>query len=149
MGKIALFMVTSLDGFYEGPGGAFDWPLVDEEFTEFGLAQLAATGTLLFGRVTYEGMAAYWPSPAAQRDDPATAAVMNVILKVVVSRTLERADRAGSRVVRSLEEVAELRAEPGRRIVVFGSSALCVGLLERGLLDEVRVMVNPVVPGLV
>ena len=55
MRKLYSFMVVSLDGFYEGPNGEFDWPVVDQEFNEFGIEQLHDTDVLLFGRVTYEG----------------------------------------------------------------------------------------------
>ena len=58
-------MVVTLDGFYEGPNGEFDWPNVDDEFNEFAISQMNDIDTLLFGRVTYQGMAAYWPTPAA------------------------------------------------------------------------------------
>jgi hypothetical protein len=66
MRKLYSFMVVTLDGFYEGPNGEFDWPNVDQEFNEFGIEQLHDTDLLLFGRVTYEGMAGYWPTPAAR-----------------------------------------------------------------------------------
>jgi dihydrofolate reductase len=56
MRKLYSFMVVSLDGFYEGPNGEFDWPVVDQEFNEFGVEQLRDTDALLFGRVTYQGM---------------------------------------------------------------------------------------------
>jgi hypothetical protein len=77
MRRILAFLVVTVDGYYEGPNGEFDWPVVDEEFNEFGLQQLEEVDTLLFGRVTYEGMAAYWPTPAAEQDDPRVAAKMN------------------------------------------------------------------------
>ncbi|TWE21453.1 dihydrofolate reductase family protein [Kitasatospora atroaurantiaca] len=149
MRKILLFMVASADGFYEGPHQEFDWPVVDDEFNDFALEQLDSVDTLLFGRVTYEGMAAYWPTAEAQQNDPKVAGVMNSIPKVVVSRTLERAEWANTRVIGGnlAEEIAALKAQPGKDIAVFGSSALSVSLLELGLLDEVRIMVNPVVLG--
>src|SRR5215467_14945596 len=87
MRKIFAFIVTTVDGYYEGPNGEFDWPVVDAEFNDFAVEQLDEIGTLLFGRVTYEGMAAYWPTPAAIEDDPRIAATMNGAEKVVVSRT--------------------------------------------------------------
>jgi dihydrofolate reductase len=71
MSKLLSFHVTILDGYYEGPGQAFDWPVVDEEFNQFALRQLEEADTLLFGRATYQMMAGYWPTPAASQDDPA------------------------------------------------------------------------------
>jgi dihydrofolate reductase len=92
MKKIFSFMVSSVDGYYEGPNQEFDWPVVDEEFNRFSIEQLHEVDTLLFGRVTYEGMAAYWPTQAALEDNPEVAARMNGIPKIVVSRSLERAE---------------------------------------------------------
>jgi dihydrofolate reductase len=71
--KLYSFMVVTLDGFYEGPNGEFDRPNVDQEFKEFGIEQLHDTDVLLFGRVTYEAMAGYWPTPAARQNDPEVA----------------------------------------------------------------------------
>jgi dihydrofolate reductase len=149
MRRILAFLVTTVDGYYEGPDGEFDWPVVDEEFNEFGLAQLDEVDTLLFGRVTYEGMAAYWPTPAAEQDDPRVAARMNSLPKVVVSRTLEQADWANTRVVGDdvAGELTRLKRQPGKDIAIFGSSDLTVRLLGMGLVDELRIMVHPVVLG--
>ena len=101
----------------------------------------------MFGRATYQGMAAYWPTPAAKEDDPRVAARMNSLAKVVVSRTLDEAERAGTRVVDAPEELAALKQRPGKHIAVLGSSNLTVSLMQLGLVDELRIMVNPVVLG--
>jgi dihydrofolate reductase len=149
MRKMFAFIVTTVDGYYEGPNGEFDWPVVDAEFNDFAVEQLDEIGTLLFGRVTYEGMAAYWPTPAAIEDDPRIAARMNGVEKVVVSRTLDRADWENTRLIREdvAAELARLKEQPGKAIAIFGSSALTVSLLRLGLVDEVRIMVHPVVLG--
>jgi dihydrofolate reductase len=149
MRKILAFLVVTIDGYYEGPNGEFDWPVVDEEFNEFGLQQLEEVDTLLFGRVTYEGMAAYWPTPAAEQDDPRVAAKMNTLPKLVVSRTLDRADWANTRIVKDdvAAELTRLKQRPGKDIAIFGSSDLVVSLLGMGLVDELRIMVHPVVLG--
>jgi dihydrofolate reductase len=68
--KIFSFQVTSVDGYYEGPKQEFDWPVIDEEFNQFALQQLDEVDTLLFGRVTYQLMASYWPTPAPNRTTP-------------------------------------------------------------------------------
>ena len=132
MRKIFAFIMTTLDGYYEGPNQEFDFWVVDEEFEEFSVEQLDEVDALLFGRVTYEGMAAYWPTPAAEEDDPRVAATMNGLSKIVVSRTLEKAEWANTRIIKD---------------DVLGSSDLTVSLLEMGLVDEVRIMVNPVILG--
>jgi dihydrofolate reductase len=89
MRRILAFLVVTVDGYYEGPNGEFDWPVVDEEFNEFGLRQLEEVDTLLFGRVTYEGMASYWPTPAAEHD-PRVAAKMNTQAGGVADRSSGR-----------------------------------------------------------
>jgi dihydrofolate reductase len=149
MRKILAFLVVTVDGYYEGPNGEFDWPVVDEEFNEFGLRQLEEVDTLLFGRVTYEGMASYWPTPAAEQDDPRVAAKMNTLPKLVVSRTLDKADWANTRILRDdvAAELTRLKRQPGKDIAIFGSSGLVVSLLAMGLVDELRIMVHPVVLG--
>jgi dihydrofolate reductase len=149
MRKIVAFLVATVDGYDEGPNQEFDWPVVDEEFNEFGLRQLEEVDTLLFGRVTYQGMASYWPTPAARQDDPRVAAKMNGLPKLVVSRTLREADWANTRIIDGdvAEELTKLKQQPGKDIAVFGSSDLTVSLLGLGLVDELRIMVAPVVLG--
>jgi dihydrofolate reductase len=147
--KIFASLTASVDGYYEGPNQEFDWPIVDEEFDKFSTEQLDEVDTLLFGRVTYEGMAAYWTTPQARQDDPRTAATMNDISKIVVSRTLERVDWANSRLIRErvAEELTAVKQRPGKDIAVFGSSDLTVSLIGLGLLDELRIMVSPTILG--
>jgi dihydrofolate reductase len=149
MRKVFAFIVTTLDGYYEGPNQEFDWPVVDEEFNEFAVRQLDEVDTLVFGRITYEGMASYWPTPEAQQDDPRVASMMNGLPKIVVSRTLERADWANTRLLRDdvAGEFARLKQRPGKDVAILGSSALTASLIEAGVVDEVRIMIAPVVLG--
>jgi len=94
-------------------------------------------------------MASYWPTPAARQDDPVVAELMNTLPKVVVSTTLTSADWSNSSVLGGnlAEEVTKLKQQPGRGIAIFGSPSLTVSLLELGLVDELRVLVNPIVLG--
>ncbi len=85
MRKVVLFMMVSLDGFFERPNGELDWHNVDEEFNEFANEQLNSVDVLLFGRRTYELMANYWPTASAMRDDPIIAEEMNAMPKIVFS----------------------------------------------------------------
>lgn len=149
MRKVIFFMLISLDGYFEGPDHAIDWHNVDEEFNQFSNAQLDSTDLLLFGRVTYDLMAAYWPTAAAARDDPVTAAAMNRLPKIVFSRTLKVARWQNTRLVKEniVEEIQRLKAEPGRDIFIFGSSDLSLTLISHGLIDEFRILVNPIVLG--
>ena len=86
MRKIIAFLMSSTDGYYEGPDRAFDRPVVDGDFNQFAVAQLDEADTLLFGRATYADMAAYWPSADAERDDTGVTAQMNNTPKVVGGR---------------------------------------------------------------
>ena len=149
MRKMFSFMMTSADGYHADPGQALDWHNVDQEFSQFALAQLREAGTLVFGRVTYELMAAFWPTPAGEESDPHVAKAMNTIPKIVVSRTLPQATWAGTQIVsnHAEEELAKLKQQSGKDIVIQGSSTLTAGLLQTGLLDELRIVVNPVILG--
>ena len=143
--RLLFFMLVSANGYYERGRWQIDWHNADnEEFSDFADEQLREVGTLVFGRVTYEGMAAFWPTPEAIEAERRTAERMNALPKVVVSRTLERADWAPTRIVRSLDDVAALKREDGKDAIVLGSGDLASSLAERGLLDEYRIMVNPV-----
>ncbi len=149
MRKILTFLVASVDGYYEGPNQEFDWPVVDEEFNQFALQQLDEVDTLMFGRVTYELMASYWPTSQAQQDDPKVAQAMNSLPKIVVSKTLGEPTWENTRLIRDdvAGQLAALKRQPGKDIAIMGSSNLTVSLLEMGLLDELRIMVHPVVLG--
>jgi dihydrofolate reductase len=82
--------MISIDGFLEGPNHSRDWHNVDGEFNEFAINQLNDTDTLLFGRKTYEGMAGYWSTDTAMRNDPVVATRMSDIRKFVFSTTLKQ-----------------------------------------------------------
>jgi dihydrofolate reductase len=149
MRKLISFMVVTADGFTEGPEGEFDWPNVDDGFNDLAVSQLHDLGALLFGRVTYEGMASYWPTPMALEDDPVVTGLMNAIPKYVFSHTLGSADWANTTLVsgEAGPPVAELKEEDGQDLAVFGSARFTASLLELGLVDEVRVMVMPILLG--
>ena len=141
-------MVT-LDGFFEGPNQDISWHSVDDEFNEFAIEQLGTVGVLLFGRVTYQMMASYWPTPAAIADDPIVADLMNRLPKVVFSTTLEKAEWNNARVIKDhiAEEIRKLKQQPGKDLALFGSANLMSTLMQLDLLDEHRIMVSPVVLG--
>jgi dihydrofolate reductase len=149
MRKVFLFNMTTLDGFFEGPNQDISWHNADEEFNDFAIDQLNEIGTLLFGRVTYQMMASYWPTESAINDDPIVAGLMNSLPKIVFSKTLDKAEWNNSRLVKEnvVEEVLQLKEQPGKDIAIFGSSDLAVTLSENGLIDEYRIIVNPVFLG--
>lgn len=104
---------------------------------------------LLFGRVTYELMAAYWPTPLAIKNDPIIAGKMNAKTKMVFSRTLEKVEWNNTRLVKKnmTEDITQLKGQPGRDLIIFGSANLAARLAKLDLIDEYQVMVNPVILG--
>jgi dihydrofolate reductase len=149
MRKLIMFNAVTIDGFFAGPNGEIDWHNVDAEFNDFAIAQLDATDGLIFGRVTYQLMAGYWPTPAAIGDDPIVAGKMNALPKFVCSRTLDKADWNNTRLLKAnaVGEIATLKQQPGRDLFLFGSANLASSLTPLGLIDEYRIMVMPVVLG--
>lgn len=148
MRRIIVWNLMTLDGQFEG---AKPWDL-DFHLLAWGpqLERLserqAEEGDLLvFGRRTYEGMAAYWPTAEGEGK---IKAFMNSVAKIVVSRTLKEAGWNNSRVVGDpVAELARLKAEPGKAMLVFGSAELTASLLQAGLVDEIRVCIVPVLLG--
>jgi dihydrofolate reductase len=149
MSKLILFNLVTLDGFVAGLKGEIDWHNVDEEFNEFAIKQLDAASGLVFGRVTYELMASYWPTPAAIKDDPIVADKMNHLPKIVFSKTLTTADWNNTRLIKDhvAEEITKMKQEAGKDLFLFGSADLASTLIRLGLIDEYRIMMNPVVLG--
>lgn len=147
MRKIVAWNLMSLDGFFEG---AKPWELDfhmtawGDELEAFSLEQAEEIGTLLFGRATYEGMAAHWKGESGPIAD-----FMNSVEKIVASRTLAEATWANSRLLDGEVPgaVERLKAEPGKDIFVFGSAGLVADLLAHGLIDEYRLCLAPVVLG--
>jgi dihydrofolate reductase len=149
MRKVVVFMLITADGYFEGTNREIDWHNVDAEFNEFAIEQLDSSGILLFGRVTYELMASYWPTEAAITDDPLVAKRMNNLPKIVFSETLEKAEWNNTRLVKenAEQEVMKLKQEPGKDIKILGSSSLSAFLIDHGLIDEFRILVNPIILG--
>ena len=149
MRNLFLFNMVTLDGYFEGPNQDIDWHAVDEEFNEFAVEQLDTIDTILFGRVTYEGMASFWPTPFALENEPMVAGRMNKIAKVVFSRTLDKAEWQNTQLVKEdvAGFIAQLKGQPGKDIAIFGSANLAASLLSMGLIDELRLIVNPVILG--
>ena len=145
MRKVIVSNLMSLDGFFEGPNHELDWFVVDEEFFAYARDMLRGVDTILFGRKTYQHMADYWPS--APREEIADQ--MNNLPKIVFSRTLESVEWQNSTLVKNdaVAEISKLKQLPGKDMVILGSASLASFLLQRGLIDEYRVILNPVFLG--
>lgn len=142
--KLIMWNLITLDGCFEGPRA---WDLEFHEYAwgdelrRFSLEQGHEVGALLFGRVTYEGMAAHWTTATGEIAD-----FMNAVPKYVFSRTLESADWSNTTLVEgdAAEAVARLKEQPGKDIFVFGSADLSATLIRNGLFDEYRIGLVPV-----
>ncbi len=147
MRKVFLFMMTTLDGYFEGKNHDISWHNVDAEFNTFANAQLDEADTLIFGHRTYELMANFWPTTQGIEAAPETTSRMNSLPKIVFSHQPFTPVWKSTVAYTDIRKLADIKQQPGKAIAVLGSSNLCVSLLEAGLLEEVRIMVNPVVIG--
>jgi len=149
MRSLKSFIVTSLDGFYEGPNGELDWMTVDEEFNDFAVRQLDEAATLGFGRLTHEHMAAYWSTEQAKANDPAITSRMNDMEKLVFSTTVTEVDWSHTSVIRgeAIDLLPAIEPAAGGTLLVLGSAQLTANFIHAGLLDELRIMVCPIVLG--
>src|SRR6266581_6735367 len=149
MRKIIVFDNVTLDGFMAGPNGELDWAIRDDEITQYTKDGQDSTDTFLFGRMTYEMMASFWPTPAAESMNPVYANLLNNAPKIVFSKTLEKAEWKNTRVVKELnkEEILKMKQQPGKNMMIFGSGTIVEQLSNLGLIDEYQLMVNPVILG--
>jgi dihydrofolate reductase len=152
MRRLVAFNQVSLDGYFAGVDGDISWARKDgkdAEWNAFVASNASGGGVLLFGRITYELMASYWPTPLAAEHDPVVAAQMNRLPKVVFSRTLQEAAWSNTKLVDGalVPEVRRLKNEPGEDMAILGSGSIISQLAPVGLIDEYQIVVNPVVLG--
>lgn len=151
MSKITVFNSVSLDGYFTGENGDLSWAHRgdDKEWNEFVSNNASGEGgILLFGRVTYEMMVAFWPTPAASKNLPEVAKGMNEKKKIVVSRTLKSANWQNTKVVSDLiPYVRSLKPESGDDTVILGSGKIVSQLAEHDLVDAYQIVVLPIVIG--
>src|SRR5437899_926176 len=116
MRKLVIFNFSTLNGYFEGPGGDLSWHRHGEEESKFASESVGQGGVLLFGRITYEHMASYWPTPMALQQMPAVAEGMNKAEKIVFSRTLKKADWENTRLINEdvVAAVRQLKQAPGK-----------------------------------
>lgn len=151
MNKIVTHMMVSLDGYFEGPDGSLEWHMVDEELHQYFNDVMRDAGAFLGGRLNYQLMEAFWPTADVGEDVPPTmaefAGIWRRVPKVVYSTTL---DTAGDNAVLYREvdpvQVRRLRDEASGDLFV-GGAILGQAFLDLGLIDELRIYVNPLVLG--
>jgi len=152
MRRLVVFNNVSLDGYFVDGSGDMSWAHntnPDAEWDAFGAENAKGGGILLFGRVTYELMAGYWPTPLAAQNDPIVAEHMNALPKVVFSRTLDQVSWSNTTLVKGdlAAEVRKMKYAPGQDMAVLGSGSIVSKLAQEGLVDEYQLVVNPVVLG--
>jgi len=155
MRKLILSINLSLDGFMSGPGQPLDWHLQcwTSEMGDELAVQLAKADTIVLGRVTFSGMASYWPARAGRiqcrEEDFAYATMMNSYAKIVFSKTLRSASWHNTRMFRGnpAHEIGQLKKMPGKNLMLYGSGRLAAALISAGLVDEYQLWVHPVILG--
>jgi dihydrofolate reductase len=146
MRKVIAGLFVSLDGVVESPE-KWHFEYFNDEMGRAVESQMAESDAMLLGRVTYQEFASYWPSVSAEEQP--IAAFMNNTPKYVVSTTLDKAEWQNSTLIKGnvAQEITKLKQQPGRHIGITGSPTLVHSLLQGGLLDELRLLIHPVVVG--
>ena len=151
MNKLVMFNHVTLDGYFVDVKGDMSWAhRNDPEWNEYGAGNFGdGEGQLLFGRVTYQLMKSFWPTPQATQTFPAVAKGMNSIRKVVFSRTLDEVSWSNTTLVKGdlVTEVRNMKEQSGRDTTILGSGSVVSQLAQAGLIDEYQFVVNPVVLG--
>ena len=150
MRKLIVFNSVTLDGYFTDANGDMSWAhRNDEEWNAFVEGNSSGGGVLMFGRVTYQMMASWWPTEMAIKAYPIVAHQMNSLPKVVFSRTLDRAAWNNTTLVNDnmFSVVRKMKSEPGQDLVIFGSGTIISQLTQERLIDEYQVVVVPVVLG--
>ncbi len=149
MRKVIASEMITLDGFFAGPNGEIDWFAYNKEIEKYGIELARIVDTILFGRVTYEMMASYWPSASAATNDQIVIDQMNNSPKIVFSKTLQKAEWKNTRVIEEVdaEEILEIKKQPGKNLVIYGSGSIVSTFANLGLIDEYHLFVNPIALG--
>src|SRR5690606_28147116 len=152
MRKLIMWNVMTLDGYFEGNQNwdlSFHNLIWGQELEKLSIEQLQSADYLVFGRVTYEGMAAYWTKAEAETAEQEVAKLMNSIPKLVFSKTLKTADWNNTTIISedATTEIQKLKKQSGKDIYVFGSANLSETFINDNLFDEYRIGIAPVILG--
>ena len=150
MAKLVVFDSVTLDGYFTDKNNDMSWAhKSDPEWNEFASQNASGEGTLLFGRITYELMASYWPTSHAMKNDPAIAEGMNQMPKIVFSKTLNKVTWNNTRLVKEglAAEVRKLKKELNDDITILGSGTIVSQLSQERLIDEYHFALIPIVLG--
>jgi dihydrofolate reductase len=152
MRKLIAFNHITLDGYFVSADGQFSWAQKgndDPEYSSFVAENSSGGGQLLFGRVTYNIMASYWPTPIADQHHPSVAAGMNSMSKVVFSKTLDHASWNNTTLIKGdlISEVQKLKQQDGPGMAILGSGSIIAQLAPEHLIDEYQMIIDPVALG--
>ncbi len=150
MSRLSVFNHVSLDGYFTDANGDMSWSHAqDPEWMAFVQENAKGDGRLVFGRVTYDLMVSYWPTPMAMKNSPAVAERMNQMPKVVFSRTMDKASWSNTKLVKGdiAAEVRKLKSEAGPDMTILGSGSLVAQLAPEGLIDDYQIVVSPIAIG--
>ena len=148
MPTLNVFNQITLDGYFTGQNGDLSWAKEnqdDAEFQAFTTENARGGGVLLFGRITYEMMAGFWPTPQAAEMMPEVAKQMNSLPKVVFSHSMAKASWTNTRVVKGdiIGEIRRMKQAPGQDMVIMGSGTIVSQLAPAGLIDEYQLVYSP------
>ena len=150
MRKLIVFNMVSVDGFFVDSEGDMRWAHKnDAEWNAFTSGNASGSGVLVFGRITYELMASYWPTPMALQNSPVVAKGMNEMPKIVFSRTLDKVSWSNTKLIKGdlAAEVRKLKQESGPDMVILGSGSIVSQLTQENLIDEHQLALSPIVLG--
>jgi dihydrofolate reductase len=150
MRKLVVFNGVSVDGYFTDPKGDMSWAHHnDPEWNAFVAGNAQGESVMVFGRITYQMMASYWPTPAALQSNRVVAERMNSAQKVVFSRTLDTTTWNNTKLVKSdlPGEIRKMKQQDGEGMIIFGSGTVVSQLAQEGLIDEYQFVVSPIVLG--
>ena len=151
MRKLLVFNSVTADGYFTDQNGDMSWAHKqdDPEWNAFTAENAKSGGELLFGRVTYDLMASFWPTPAAAKMAPGIAESMNKAPKVVFSKKMDKASWNNTRIIKGnlAEEIRKLKEAPGDGLVLMGSGKIISQIALEDVIDEYQMVVNPLALG--
>jgi len=149
MRKLSSFTSITLDGYYKGTNEDISWHMHEGEAAEFASASSQSGNALLFGRVTYEMMESFWPTPAAYEAFPVIADGMNKSEKFVFSTTLKKTGWNNTTIIKDniIDSIRKLKESKGSDLTILGSGSIITQLAAHRLIDEFQVMIDPVIIG--
>jgi dihydrofolate reductase len=152
MRKLIAFNHISLDGYFVSGEGDYRWAQKgndDPEYAAWVAGNASGGGALMLGRITYQLMASFWPTPIADQHAPSVAPAMNAMQKIVFSKTLDEATWNNTKLIKGdlVAEVQKLKEESGPGMAILGSGSIVAQLAAANLIDEYQMVVDPVALG--